>query len=77
MGDNIKRVNLIVDEKVQAALRDKLREFSSLQEEVKSLKVKDVAADQTIMQLTNDKKLLLDKVQGLNSDLNGYLTTPD
>ena len=29
------------------------------------------------MQLTNDKKLLLDKVQGLNSDLNGYLTTPD
>lgn len=45
MGDNIKRVNLIVDEKVQAALRDKLREFSSLQEEVKSLKVKDVAAD--------------------------------
>lgn len=33
--------------------------------------------DQTITQLTNDKKLLLDKVQGLNEDLAFYSRNVD
>jgi hypothetical protein len=47
---------------VSAALQDKTREYSAMETKNKSLQEKEKLMDQTILQLTNDKKLLLDKV---------------
>jgi|LauGreDrversion4_2_1035121.scaffolds.fasta_scaffold49845_7 hypothetical protein len=43
-------------------MADKMREFNALEVQNKSLLEKEKIMDQTISQLTNDKKQLLDKV---------------
>lgn len=53
-------------------MADKMREFNALEVQNKSLLEKEKIMDQTISQLTNDKKQLLDKVQGLTEDLAFY-----
>lgn len=58
-----------MQQKVDLALQDKTREFNAMEAENKSLKEKEKLLDQTITQQTNDKKILLDKIQDLNERL--------
>lgn len=43
-------------------MQDKTREFNAMMSENTALKDKEKLMDQTIMQQTNDKKILLDKI---------------
>ncbi len=45
-----------------AALQDKMREHSAMEQKNKALLEKEKLTDQTIQQMTTEKKLLLDKV---------------
>lgn len=67
----------IVEQKVAAALQDKTREHAAMEQRNKALVEKEKLTDQTISQLTTEKKLLLDKVQGLSENLAYYTRNPD